>query len=886
MNEAANLAKSYDPKQVEEKLYSSWVEKGYFTPEIDPGKEPYTIVIPPPNITGQLHMGHALDNTIQDILIRWRRMQGYSTLWLPGTDHASIATEAKIVEALAKEGISKYDLGREGFLERAWGWKEEYGGRILHQLRKLGSSCDWTRERFTLDEGCSEAVTEVFIKLYEKGLIYRGERIINWCPNCKTSISDIETIYEDTKGYFWHIKYPVKDSDEYIEIATTRPETMLGDTAVAVNPEDERYRHLIGKILMLPLLNKEIPVIADEYVDKEFGTGAVKITPAHDPNDFEVGVRHSLPMPRVMNDDGTINELGGKYNGMDRYEARKQIVKDLEEAGLLAGIKDHQHNVGQCQRCTTVIEPILSKQWFVKMKPLAEPAIEVVRDGRIKFVPDRFSKIYFNWMENIQDWCISRQLWWGHRIPAYYCTECGEVIVSREKPEDCTKCGGSIKQDEDTLDTWFSSALWPFSTLGWPENTEDLKYFYPTSVLVTGYDIIFFWVARMIFSAMENMKQEPFKYVFIHGIVRDSEGRKMSKSLGNGIDPLDVIDKYGADALRFNLISGNSPGNDMRFFWEKVEAYSNFANKIWNASRFVLMNIEKDKILRAVPTEYEGSLTTADKWIISRFNTVTREVTENLEKFEIGIAAQKIYDFMWSEFCDWYIELVKPRLYGEDSKSKLAAQVTLCKVLAGTMKLLHPFMPFITEEIYLHLPVEDETIVLAEWPEFDEKNAMPEQEKKMEAVMEAIKAIRNIRAEMNVVPSRKAKVMIVTQDSYIRDTMLEGSVYFERLASASGVAVLSDKSEVPEGAVSIVLHGADIYLPMEDLIDREKELERLSKEKENLEKELQRVRGKLNNQGFVAKAPQQVIEEEKAKESKYREMMDKVLERLEQLNKQ
>ncbi len=885
MNESANLAKTYDPKQVEERLYNNWVENGYFTPEVDKEKEPYTIVIPPPNITGQLHMGHALDNTMQDILIRWKRMQGYAALWLPGTDHASIATEAKIVEALAKEGKTKYEMGREAFLERAWQWKEEYGGRILHQLRKLGSSCDWTRERFTMDEGCSKAVMEVFVKLYEEGLIYRGERIINWCPSCKTSISDIETIYEDTKGYFWHIKYPVKDSHEFIEIATTRPETMLGDTAVAVNPNDERYSHLIGKTLILPLVNREIPIIADDYVDKEFGTGAVKITPAHDPNDFEVGVRHKLPMPKVMNDDGTINNLGGKYQGLDRYEARKQIIKDLEELGLLANIKDHQHNVGQCQRCSTVIEPILSKQWFVKMGPLAEPAIEVVKDGRIKFVPERFSKTYFNWMENIQDWCISRQLWWGHRIPAYYCTECNETIVAKEKPESCKKCGGSLKQDEDTLDTWFSSALWPFSTLGWPDKTEDLEYFYPTNVLVTGYDIIFFWVARMIFSGMEHMKQEPFKHVFIHGIIRDSDGRKMSKSLGNGIDPLDVIDKYGADALRFNLISGNSPGNDMRFFWEKVEAYSNFANKIWNASRFVLMNIEKEEILNAKPETYQDNLTTADKWIISRYNTVVKEVTESLEKFEIGIAAQKLYDFIWSEFCDWYIELVKSRLYGEDKSSKLAAQVTLCEILAGTMKLLHPFMPFITEEIYMHLPVADKSIVISKWPVYDEAKNMPEQEKKMVTVMEAIKSIRNVRAEMNVVPSRKAKLIVVTSDPYISSIMQEGKIYFERLASASEVVVLSDKSDVPEGAVSIVLHGSELFLPMEDLIDREKELERLNKEKDNLEKELQRVRGKLNNQGFVAKAPANVIEEEKAKEKKYQEMMDKVLERLEQLMK-
>lgn len=885
MDESKNIAKSYDPKQVEEKLYEKWVEKGYFTPVADKSKEPYTIVIPPPNITGQLHMGHALDNTLQDILIRWRRMQGYATLWLPGTDHASIATEAKIVEALAKDGKTKYELGRDKFLEKAWEWKHEYGGRILNQLKKLGSSCDWTRERFTLDEGCSKAVMEVFIRLYEKGLIYRGERIINWCPNCKTSISDIETIYDTEKGHFWHIKYPVKDSNEYIEIATTRPETMLGDTAVAVNPNDGRYKHLVGKTLILPLLNKEIPVIADEYVDMEFGTGAVKITPAHDPNDFEVGVRHNLPMPRVMDDDGTINNLGGKYKGLDRYEARKQIIKDLEEQGLLVNTKEHEHNVGHCQRCNTTIEPILSKQWFVRMKPLAEPAIEVVRDGRVKFVPERFSKIYYNWMENIQDWCISRQLWWGHRIPAYYCQDCGEVIVSKTAPDSCSKCGGSMKQDEDTLDTWFSSALWPFSTLGWPDKTEDLEYFYPTSVLVTGYDIIFFWVARMIFSAMENMKEEPFKYVFIHGIIRDSEGRKMSKSLGNGIDPLDVIDKYGADALRFNLISGNSPGNDMRFFWEKVEAYSNFANKIWNASRFVLMNLDASKVEKADRMEYTANLTTADKWIISRFNTIVKEVTENMEKFELGIAAQKIYDFMWSEFCDWYIELVKPRLYGEDEETKLAAQVTLCDVLKGTMQLLHPFMPFITEEIYQHLPSDYESIMISKWPEYDENAYRPEDEKKMEIVMEAIKGIRNIRAEMNVIPSRKAKVMIVTGNIGVKTAMEEGKMYFERLASASEVVVLTEKTGIPEGAVSVLMNGAEIYLPLEDLVDFEKELERLNREKDNLEKELQRVKGKLSNQGFVAKAPQNVIDEERAKEKKYQDMLEKVLERINSLKK-
>lgn len=878
--EKRELAKSYDPKQVEDRIYATWEEKGYFTPVIDKEKEAYTIVIPPPNITGQLHMGHALDNTLQDILIRWRRMQGYSTLWLPGTDHASIATEAKICEALAAEGLGKHDLGRDRFLDKAWEWKELYGGKILNQLKKLGSSCDWSRERFTLDEGCSKAVLNVFVELHEKGLIYRGERIINWCPTCQTSISDIETVYDDKPGYFWHIKYPIKDSDGFVEIATTRPETMLGDTAVAVNPEDERFTHLIGKTLILPLMNKEIPIIADNYVDKDFGTGAVKITPAHDPNDFEVGQRHNLPMIRVMNDDGTINELGGKYAGLDRYEARKQIIHDLTGMGLMVKIKEHNHNVGHCQRCNTVIEPILSKQWFVKMKPLAEPAIKAVRENEVQFVPERFSKTYFNWMENIQDWCISRQLWWGHRIPAYYCA-CGEIIVSKEQPEVCPKCGGhTIKQDEDTLDTWFSSALWPFSTLGWPDKTEDLDYFYPTSVLVTGYDIIFFWVARMIFSAIEQTKQVPFKHVFIHGIIRDSEGRKMSKSLGNGIDPLEVIEKYGADALRFNLISGNSPGNDMRFFWEKVEAYSNFANKIWNASRFILMNVDAEKVRNADKTVVENNLTIADRWVASRLNTVIAEVTENLEKFELGIAAQKLYDFVWFEFCDWYIEMVKSRLYGEDEDSKLAAMVTLCETMTDMMKLLHPFMPFITEEIYGFLPVSEETIMLSAWPIVRAEREDKIAETEMNSIMEAIKAVRNIRAEMNVVPSRKAKIYILASEKELGVILKKGQTYFERLASAASVELITDKSSIPGNAVPVMIPGAELYIPLEDLVDMAKELERLEKEKENLEGEIKRVSGKLSNQGFVGKAPANVIEEERAKEKKYRELLEKVVERI------
>ncbi len=885
MKDEKNLAKTYDPKQVEERLYKTWEENKYFTPEIDKNKEPYTIVIPPPNITGQLHLGHALDNTIQDILIRWRRMQGYSTLWLPGSDHASIATEAKIVEMLGLEGKTKKDLGREKFLERAWNWKEEYGGRIVNQLKKLGSSCDWSRERFTLDEVCSKAVKRVFVDLYKKGLIYKGERIINWCTNCKTSISDIETIYDEQKGHFWHIKYPLKDSEGYLEIATTRPETMLGDTAVAVHPKDERYKDLIGKTVILPLLNKEIPIIEDEYVDMEFGTGAVKITPAHDPNDFEVAVRHGLSMPRVINDDGTINELGGKYCGLDRYEARKKIVEDLESEGLLVKVKEHVHNVGHCQRCNTTIEPILSEQWFVSMKPLAGPAIDVVKEGKVKFVPDRFSKIYYNWMENIQDWCISRQLWWGHRIPAYYCADCGEITVSEGEPKECSKCGGTnIKQDEDTLDTWFSSALWPFSTLGWPEETEDFKYFFPTSVLVTGYDIIFFWVARMIFSSLESTGIEPFDHVLIHGIIRDSEGRKMSKSLGNGIDPIDVIDKYGADALRFNLISGNSPGNDMRFFWERVEAFSNFANKIWNASRFVIMNL--DEAETEVPfEEYKEYHEVSDKWIISKLNDLIKEVTDNLEKFELGIAAQKIYDFIWFEFCDWYIELAKQRLYGEDVISKKTAQSTLIHVLISSLKLLHPYMPFITEEIYQCLPKDNESIVISKWPLYDEKLEAPLEVRNMEIVMDSIKAIRNIRSEMNVVPSRKTKTMIYAYDNSVKQALIKGKNYIERLGFSSEVLLIEDKTKVPEDSVSIIMEGAEIFLPLFELIDKDKELERLNKEKERLLNELIRVDAKLNNENFIKKAPKNVVDEEKEKKEKYKDLFEKVSEKIESINK-
>jgi len=877
------IAKTYDPKQVEEKLYNKWMEKDYFHAVIEHDKEPFTIVIPPPNITGQLHMGHALDNTMQDILIRMKRMQGYCTLWLPGTDHASIATEAKIVEKMAEEGITKEDLGREGFLERAWKWKEQYGGRIVEQLKKLGSSCDWKRERFTMDEGLSKAVLEVFVRLYEKGLIYRGERIINWCPTCKTSISDAEVEYEEKDGNFWHIKYPVVGSDDYVEVATTRPETMLGDTAVAVHPEDERYKHLIGKKVLLPLMNREIPVIADTYVERDFGTGVVKITPAHDPNDFEVGIRHDLEIINVMNEDATINENGGKYAGLDRFEARRQVVEDLKALGLLVQVKPHRHNVGACYRCETTIEPRVSWQWFVKMKPLAEPAIEVVRNGTVKFVPERFSKIYFNWMENIQDWCISRQLWWGHRIPAYYCQDCGEMMVSRTAPKECTKCGSTnIKQDEDVLDTWFSSALWPFSTLGWPEETEDLKYFYPTNVLVTGYDIIFFWVARMIFSGLEQMGKEPFKYVLIHGLVRDALGRKMSKSLGNGIDPLDVIDKYGTDALRYALTIGTSPGNDMRFSEEKLEASRNFANKIWNAFRFVIMNFDEDVDFGKVD---ESEFTAADKWILSRINSVTREVTENLEKFELGIALQKIYDFIWDEFCDWYIELVKPRLYDREARGRLEALYVLNKVLANAMKLLHPFMPFITEEIYSHLITGDESIMISAWPGYSDNVLYPAEEKQMEFIMDSVRGIRNIRAEMNVPAARKAKAIFVTEDSQIIDLIRNEKSTFGRLAGLSDIITQKTKEGIAQDAVAVVVNGAEIYLPLEDLIDMEKEIERLEKEKANLEMELERVNKKLSNEGFIAKAPADVINSEREKLNKYSDMYEKVKERLNTLKK-
>lgn len=868
------LEKVYDPKQVEDKTYRFWLEKRYFHAEPNPKKKPYTIVIPPPNITGQLHLGHALDCTLQDSIIRFKRMQGYEALWLPGTDHASIATEAKIVEAMRKEGVTKDDLGREGFLERAWEWKKTYGGKIVEQLKKMGSSCDWERERFTLDEGCSEAVKEVFVRLYEKGLIYRGERIINWCPHCLTSISDAEVEYEEHDGHFWHIRYPLSDGSGYLEIATTRPETLLGDTALAVHPDDERYQALVGKTVILPLVGREIPIVADSYVEMDFGTGVVKITPAHDPNDFEVGLRHNLPVINVMNDDATINENGGKYRGMGRYECRKQIVADLEAEGFLVKVEDHKHNVGSCYRCSTTVEPRVSKQWFVKMEPLAGPAIEAVRSGETKFVPDRFSKIYYHWMENIKDWCISRQLWWGHRIPAWYCQDCGEVIVAKEEPHTCPKCGSkNLQQDPDTLDTWFSSALWPFSTLGWPNQTEELKYFYPTSTLVTGYDIIFFWVARMIFSGVENMGKSPFETVFIHGIVRDAQGRKMSKSLGNGIDPLKVIDEYGADALRFTLATGNSPGNDMRFVEEKVKASRNFANKIWNATRFILMNLS-DEIDKP---ELPQRLQTEDKWILSKLNTLIKEVTENLERFELGIAVQKLYDFIWDVLCDWYIELTKSRIQAGGESAKSAQQV-LIYVMNQCLKLLHPIMPFITEEIWQAIPNDCESIMVAPWPQYREDLCFQQEEEDFEKVMSAIKAIRNRRAEMNVPPSKKARVFVKTLNTGVFES---GAMFIERLASASEVkvsGVAPQQGEDFSDAVQVITDSARIFIPLDELVDKEKELARLEKERKTCEKDIAMVEQKLSSQGFIEKAPQNVVEAERAKLEKHKERMEKIVE--------
>lgn len=859
----AELAKSYDPKQVEEKIYDFWLENDCFHAVIDKGKKPYSIVMPPPNITGQLHIGHALDNTLQDIIIRYKRMQGYCALWLPGTDHASIATEAKVVEAMRKEGLTKEDLGREGFLERAWAWKEEYGSRITKQFRKMGTSCDWKRERFTMDEGCSDAVKEVFVRLYNEGLIYQGERIINWCPHCRTSISDAEVEFEEQQGHFWHLRYPLTDGSGYLELATTRPETLLGDTAVAVHPDDERYKDLVGKTLTLPLVGREIPIIADEYVEQDFGTGVVKITPAHDPNDFEVGLRHNLPIECCLTEDAKITDNYEKYAGMDRYEARKAIVEDLDKGGFLVEIEDYSHNVGTCYRCHTTVEPYVSKQWFVKMKPLAEPAIECVKDGRTKFIPERFDKIYFHWMENIKDWCISRQLWWGHRIPAYYCDECGEVVVAKDMPEKCPKCGCThLTQDEDTLDTWFSSALWPFSTLGWPNDTEDLKYFYPTDTLVTGYDIIFFWVARMIFSGMHNMGDVPFKTVFIHGLVRDSQGRKMSKSLGNGVDPIEIIDKYGADALRFFLATGNSPGNDMRFSVERVESCRNFANKLYNASRFVLMNIEGHEIEQKLPED----LAIEDKWILSSLNTLSKEMTENLDKFELGIAVQKLYDFVWDCYCDWYIELAKIRLYGDDEKSAQNAREVLVYVLDKILKLLHPFMPFITEEIWQTIPHTGKTIMLELYPEFTKELDFEKESKQMQKIMQAITAVRTQRSEMNVPPSKKAKIFIEAKE---KDTFALGEQFFIKLASASEVEI-GDKFDI-DSAVTVVTSDAKIYIPMNELVNKEEELARLNKELKTTEKMLAQDEGKLNNQGFMSKAPAAVIEKIKMQAQRERE---------------
>jgi len=878
-----NINKAFEPEEAEARMYADWQEKGYFHAVPDPDKKPFCIVMPPPNITGQLHMGHALDNTLQDILTRYKRMQGFSALWLPGTDHAAIATEAKIVEAMKKEGISKDDIGREKFLERAWQWRDLYGSRIVEQLKRLGSSCDWQRERFTMDEGLSEAVTEVFIRYYNQGLIYRGERIINWCPQCLTSISDAEVEFEEQDGYFWHLKYLLADGSGELILATTRPETLLGDTAVAVHPDDERYAHLIGKTVILPLVGKEIPIIADTYVEKDFGTGVVKITPAHDPNDFEVGLRHNLPVVTVMTQDAHMNENAGIYAGLDRYEARKKIVADLTAQGLLVKTEPHKHNVGTCYRCKTTVEPRVSFQWFVRMKPLAEPAIAAVRNGETKFVPERFDKTYFNWMENIRDWCISRQLWWGHRIPAYYCQDCGEITVAVPAPESCMKCGSShLKQDPDTLDTWFSSALWPFSTLGWPEKTDELAYWYPTTVLVTGYDIIFFWVARMIFSGLACMDETPFEHVLIHGIIRDAQGRKMSKSLGNGIDPLVLVDKYGADSLRFALVNGNAPGNDQRFQEEKIEAGRNFTNKIWNAMRFVLMNCEDDLSFEKVD---RSRFTIEDKWILSRLNTVITEVTANLDRFEFGIAVAKIYSFLWEEYCDWYIEIAKARLYDKESSTRLEAQFILNDVLARAMQLLHPFMPFLTEEVYSYLVLDyrADSIMISEWPKPDASDEYPVQEQQMVLLMDAIRAIRNVRVNMGVVPSRKANIILVTDDLTVADMFVTGKGFLERLASVSGLEVRDNKDNIPSTAVAAVFGGGEIYIPLEDLIDIDKELDRLDKEMINLKRELERVEGKLSNEEFVGKAPEKVITSEREKQVRYQEMYKNILARIELL---
>ena len=883
------LAKTYDPHGIEDRLYEKWMAKKYFHAEVDRSRKPFTIVMPPPNITGQLHMGHALDNTMQDILIRFKRMQGYNALWQPGTDHASIATEVKIIEKLKEEGIDKHDLGREKFLERAWAWKKEYGDRITGQLKKMGSSCDWDRERFTMDEGCNRAVTEVFCKMHEKGWVYKGSRIVNWCPVCNTSISDAEVVYEEQAGHFWHIKYPLIDENgqpsttQFLEFATTRPETMLGDTAVAVHPEDARYQGLVGRKVLLPIMNRELPIVADSYVDMEFGTGVVKITPAHDPNDFEVGKRHNLPEINIMNDDATINENGGKYAGMERYAARAAIVKELDEMGLLVRIEDHAHNVGTHDRCKTTVEPLVKKQWFVKMEELIKPAVEGVKKKDVRLIPERMEKIYYNWTDNIRDWCISRQLWWGHRIPAYYCEKCGETVVAAQAPSACPKCGCiHLEQDPDTLDTWFSSALWPFSTLGWPEQTEELDYFYPTDVLVTGYDIIFFWVIRMIFSGYEQMGRKPFSTVLFHGLIRDSQGRKMSKSLGNGIDPLEIIDKYGADALRLTLITGNAPGNDMRFYYERVEASRNFANKVWNASRFIQMNMEGKEI----PAGASTALQPVDKWILSRLNGVVREVTDNMENFELGIAVQKVYDFIWDEFCDWYIEMVKPRLHDtDDAASQGAALWTLKTVLLSALKLLHPFMPFVTEEIFCTLQKEEESIMISSWPIYLEAWNFPKEEKDIDIIKEAVRGIRNVRSSMNVAPGKKAHVFVVSESEEMRATFTEGKLFFASLANASDVTMQKDKTGIAEDAVSVVIAGATLYIPFAELVDIAQEIGRLEKEEKRLTGELARVNGMLKNERFLSKAPESKIAEEKEKLEKYTQMMEQVQERLAALKK-
>ena len=879
------LEKNYNPSEIEDRLYHKWLEKKYFHAEVNRDKKPFTIVMPPPNITGKLHMGHALDNTMQDIIIRFKRMQGYEALWIPGTDHASISTEVKVTNALKEEGIDKHELGREGFLKRTWEWKKEYGGTITSQLKKIGSSCDWDRERFTMDEGCSKAVQEVFIKLYEKGLIYKGSRIVNWCPVCNTSISDAEVEHEEQAGHFWHINYPVVgEPGRYVEIATTRPETLLGDSALAVNPDDERYTDLVGKEVELPLTDRTIPIIADPYVDKEFGTGVVKITPAHDPNDFEVGKRHNLPEINILNDDATINNLGGKYAGMDRYEARKAMVADLDALGLLVRVEDHTHNVGTHDRCKTTVEPMIKQQWFVKMDELIKPAVEGVKKGDIELIPASMDKTYYNWTDNIRDWCISRQLWWGHRIPAYYCKDCGEMTVSRDKVCTCPKCGSTnVEQDPDTLDTWFSSALWPFSTLGWPDKTPELDYFYPTDVLVTGYDIIFFWVIRMIFSGYEHMGRKPFGKVLFHGLVRDDQGRKMSKSLGNGIDPLEVIDKYGADALRYTLITGNAPGNDMRFYWSRVEASRNFANKVWNASRFIMMNDPDNKI--KATDERPANLTDADKWILSKMNGLIKEVTDNMEKYELGIAVAKLNDFIWEEFCDWYIEMVKPRLYNDADETKTAAIWTLKTVLIDALKLLHPYMPFITEEIFCNIQDEEESIMISSWPVYDEANNFAAEEKAIETIKEAVRNIRNLRADMNVAPSRKALVYVVSASEDVKNIFNNSLGFFGTLAYASEVKVQADKAGIPDDAVSTVIPDAVIYIPFAELVDIDKEIERLKKEEGRLQGEIKRCNGMLNNEKFTSKAPQAKIDEEKAKLVKYTQMLEQVTERLATLSK-